>query len=178
MELSTLLKLIQENEAPRSYSCLMLDLSPLKKYWRQLERKICPCDLYVEGEGHGFETEPHITIKYGLHTNNFDEILDEIDFRPITLTMDKISLFENEEFDVLKFDIVSRALHGLNGRICDKFEFTDKFKDYHPHATIAYLKAGRGKDYVDMECPLLGEEVSSNRFTFSPADGEKSYYKA
>ncbi len=178
MDFDPLCKLIMENEAPRSYSCLMLDLSPLKKFWKQLARKICPCDLYTEDDGHGFEHDPHVTVLYGIHSSNSDVIFSDIDLKPITLKFSNISLFENEKFDVLKFDITSKALHGLNQRVCDAVEYTNKFPDYHPHATICYLKAGTGKDYVDVPSSLLDGEVTTNRYIFSTPSGEKTYFDA
>ena len=59
-----------------------------------------------------------------------------------------ISLFENEEYDVVKMDIKSKDLKKMNKRLRDNFEYTSDYPEYHSHLTLAYVKKGKGKKYT------------------------------
>ena len=82
-----------------------------------------------------------------------------------------ISSFNNEEFDVLKWDVESEDLNLYNKIVTLMFPFTSKFPDYHAHCTIAYLNPGTAKKYskdIDetIELPIL-------KWVYSRADGKK-----
>lgn len=69
--------------------------------------------MYVEPDGSkGRETEMHITVKYGLHTKNPDDVADCVkSSKPIEVTLGKISKFDSDKYyDVLKIDIRSNQL--------------------------------------------------------------------
>lgn len=174
MDFKSFFNLCLENTATRSYSCLMLDLSFLKDDWDEIQKDICPCEVYDDEPGHGLETEPHITVKYGIHTEDADAIWDQLDLKPCSFKLSKVSLFENEKYDVLKFDVISDDLHKLNEEVCDKFEYTDKYKIYHPHSTICYLQPGSGEYYRKQKNKLIGKEFTSDKFIFSTGSGSKS----
>lgn len=125
----------------------------------------------------GIETEPHTTLLYGLHYDVSDEdvlkICTEAIYEPIKL--DNISLFTNPEFDVLKFDAHSPVLHNVNAELT-KLPHTTDYPDYHQHATIAYLKPGKGKEYVKKfkDKTIL---VNPIEIVYSKADGKKIHKK-
>jgi 2'-5' RNA ligase len=55
-----------------------------------------------------------------------------------------------------------------------QFPFTSDYPDYHPHMTVAYLKPGKGKHYIDM----LGEDhkemiMTPQHGVYSRTDGTK-----
>lgn len=105
-------------------------------------------DLYFDEKGGcGREKEPHITVKYGVPMATPSEELRAIvhSFRPFSVQLGGVSLFENELFDVVKLDVISDQLHEMNRQISEAFPVESKFKDYIPHATIAYVKKGRGR---------------------------------
>lgn len=105
-------------------------------------------DLYIDEKGGcGREQEPHITVKYGVPMPTPSEQLRAIvhSFRPFSVQLGGVSLFENDLFDVVKLDVISEQLHELNRQISEAFPVESKFKDYVPHATIAYVKKGRGR---------------------------------
>ena len=130
------------------YSCAMLNLSqnvaPILQYWCKVN--IPKEDLYInEDQGmEGYEDMPHVTILYGLHDVKPKKLISLTHgFGPIELKFDKVTKFDtNPEFDVLKIDIDSAKLLYLNKLISDKMEHTDKFDQYKPHATLAYVKKG------------------------------------
>lgn len=130
------------------YSCAMLNLSDIIsdsiKKWA-LDNVPDDC-LYINLDDgiEGYEDMPHVTIKYGLHDadpDNLSRIASGFGF--IDLTLSTIDVFNtNPNFDVLKINIVSNKLMQLNKLICDNMHYTDKFSEYIPHATIAYIKKG------------------------------------
>jgi hypothetical protein len=123
--------------------------------------------------GDGLETEPYVTILYGLHS---DDINDEDVIRSCTtgvssILLHNISCFENEDYDVLKFDVRSSFLHDMNKELV-KFPHTNDYPDYSPHCTIAYLKSGKGKKYIE-EFGERSYEVFPTKVIYSKPDGTK-----
>jgi 2'-5' RNA ligase len=159
-----------------SYGCAMIYFDAPEIF--KVQDAIDPKDLYEE-EGdrtYGFEDEPHTTLLYGLHTDEIENDQDvmnvcvSIEVGPIKLH--NISLFKNEKYEVLKFDAENENLHKINKALTDKFPFSTDFPDYHPHATVAYLKPGTGDEYVksfkDIEVEAIPESI-----VYSKPDGEK-----
>lgn len=173
MKFLEFIKLIQEGSAIRSYSCLMLDCQDLYPHIVKIHDQIAPEDVYDDEPGHSIEHEIHTTVKYGIHLTKPSEALSEISLFPIKYKIKGISLFENEKFDVVKFDIESKDLRKLNQQVCDKLECTDKFPSYSPHMTLFYAKKGTGKKYTKIKSPIIGASFTSNRFIFSNPNSEK-----
>lgn len=121
----------------------------------------------------GLETEPHTTLLYGLHDGvtkqNIKNVLDKFTFD--TFKISNASLFENENFDVLKFDVVGDGLYEANAELV-KYPNTQTYPDYHPHLTIAYLKPGKGKQYVK-ELNGLEFELTPKYAVYSMPSGDK-----
>jgi 2'-5' RNA ligase len=155
------------------YGCAMLYFDFPKM--AELHSMISPEDIYTEegDRSYGLEEEPHTTILYGLHKEVDDAHVmtpcKEIQYGPIVLH--NASLFENEKYDVLKFDARNSNLHAANAKLT-MLPHTTNFPDYHPHATIGYLKKGMGKKYTEM---LFDKEytVNPNKIVYSKADGTK-----
>jgi hypothetical protein len=153
------------------YGCLMLYLDIPK--WEYLEKSfIKPEDLYTDEVGFGIEDKPHTTILFGFHDdetvpNKIKELLT--DEKEIEITLEGISLFESEKYDVLKFDVKSDDLVQLNALMKDNFEYTNSFPNYHPHLTIAYVKKGEGGKY----CGKIKDNVvyRSSNIVYSQRNG-------
>ena len=149
------------------YGCAMLqfDFPDMKLFHEKIEED----DLTSSG----IENDPHVTLLYGLHSDEIEDgdvidVCQSIKIGPMDLH--NISLFENEDYDVLKFDVRSNFLHKINEKLTD-FPHTTDFPDYHAHATIAYLKSGKGKKYVEM-FNSRAYEVYPTRFVYSKPSGE------
>lgn len=143
---------------------------------QQLHDQIDLDDVYNE-EGdrtYGLEDESHITLLYGLAPEvTLDEvknILKEFTFGKCIIK--NASLFEQEKYDVLKFDVDGPSLHEVNEELRDKLPYENKFPDYHPHMTIGYLKSGKGKQYVE-EFADQEYELIPKYAIFSQPDGTK-----
>lgn len=116
---------------------------------------------------HGREDNPHVTVKYGLHTSRASDVHPVLtDEPPVDLRFGKTSLFETPDYDVVKIDIHSPDLHRLNGKISKALKVTDTHPTYQPHATVAYVKSGLGKHYVGKN-PLTGTSVTADKVTFT-----------
>lgn len=151
MKLKTLLNTIKESTGTYDYGCAMLYFSLPEVF--KIQNAINPEHLYVEDSngGYGLEDEPHTTFLYGLHNSvSVDDVKGILgNFGYGECKAFNPSLFENEKFDVLKFDVNGPSLHETNAEL-SKLPHTTSYPDYHPHLTIAYLKPGYGKKYVDM----------------------------
>lgn len=168
-------KIITENSKQRSYSCLMLDCADFEKHLDLIQDSIEDIDLYDE-EGYGLEKEPHITVLYGIHEQNPVVVKQSLDLVPVEYELTGLSLFENENFDVLKCSVKSSDLKRLNKQCCENLEFTNDYSDYIPHLTVAYLNPGSGKKYVKMESKGFNKVYKSGKFMFSNKDSKKTHW--
>ena len=116
-------------------------------------------DLYIESDeksdaihgdtwSYGVEDDPHITVKWGILTKDVDEIKELIkDETGGEVSLVEIGIFENDDYDVLKVTVKSKALSKINKIVSDNLETHDTFPTYNPHITLAYLKTGKGEEY-------------------------------
>ncbi len=172
------IKLFEEfmNEAEKTTydsNCAMLYFDfPMMS---QIHKEISAEDIYQADDngGYGLEKEPHCTLLYGLKPDvsleQVREKLEGFDFGECLAH--NISLFENEKFDVLKFDIKGDNLHTANKALCE-LPYSSDYPDYHPHMTVAYLKPGKGSKYLTI---LNSQEHSLKplHIVYSMADGSK-----
>lgn len=164
---------LNENKQVYPYGCVMLyfDDNQIKDIHSQIDLE----DLYVEGDGYGIEGEPHCTLLYGLHDNVTDDDIQNVlnKHKYGTCKGHNLSCFNNEKYDVLKFDVSGDSLHDTNEDL-KQFPYTTDYPDYHPHMTIAYLKPGMGKKYIDMLGGKYGEmSLKPQHGVYSKTDGSK-----
>lgn len=137
---------------------------------------IDPDDLAEDG----LEVEPHVTVLYGLHDNDPSDAMRVVSqFPSLDFAIGKPMVFEKGDCDVLVYAIepssgnASRNLWAMHEQL-RLLPNSNKYPDYKPHATIAYLKPGCGKKYVDLvvrtESPL---PVSATEVIFSAKDGTR-----
>ncbi len=138
-----------------------------------LAKDIAADDLHDKGR----EDEPHVTVRYGLHANvRAADVSAMIGKQPPPkLFLGKVSCFPasdtGKDYDVLKVDVKSPDLVKLN-KMLGALPNTQTF-DYHPHATLAYVKPGRGQKYVDAFQPL-NVGVTAETVVFSDTEGVKT----
>lgn len=155
-----------------SSGCLMLYYEPC--FWDKIVSLIDESDIYKEDDKYGIESEPHVTVLYGF-TNDMDvtrieDYLNTIK-SPIQFSLEKIDIFENEKFDVVKFNVKSPQLHVLHSFFKENFDNVESYPTYQPHSTIAYVKKGMGRKYKrSLKTPII---VDSSHFVYSTADREQ-----
>lgn len=130
-------------------NCLMLEVS-CNQYIKRLQEQIPFSELY-EGKK-GFETMQHITIIYGIlphiTINNFAISLPRIEDYGM-IECDGISIFECDDFDVLKLDVKNNLLTAAFNYMNENVPNENEHQEYHGHVTVAYLKKGCGKKYIN-----------------------------
>jgi hypothetical protein len=143
--------LVEAKGQTYNYGCVMLYFKfPEQK---KLHKLIQEEDIYTEegDRSYGLEEEPHTTLLYGLHDvvtlADVKGVLDKFQYSACEIY--NPSLFENDKYDVLKFDVKGPELKATN-KALSKFPFTTDYPDYHPHLTIAYIKKGLGKKYTHL----------------------------
>lgn len=107
-------------------------------------------------------------MKYGLKVSAVPPVLKKIiESTPaFKIELGKISMFENDKFDVVKLDVISPELHALNKRVSDALPHDDTHPTYNPHVTIAYVQKGKGQHLVG-EDAFGTERGMSNSFVAS-----------
>lgn len=156
------------------YGCLMAMVSPtVGPHIVKFGRTAIPQSIIYnkpDDTSYGYEDEPHITLKYGyapdLTNSDLATILQGI--KPFNVILHALSQFNNDEFDVIKFDAESPVLRELRAR-ADKFPNQDKFPDYKPHLTLGYIKPksfAHTKQNLKFTVPIHG-------FKYSGANGQK-----
>jgi 8-oxo-dGTP diphosphatase len=158
---------IRKSEDELGKGCLMLQL-PFDN-WNEIISKVDKNDLYDE-EGFGLEDEPHLTVLYGFTPHqNIEKIKKTVSsFKDLSVRIDNVSVFQNDNYDVLKFGIAKdHDLMLLRNEIEDNFEYESTFPDYNPHCTIAYLKPNTAKKYIDIFEEYVGSHIKSTEFKYS-----------
>ncbi len=184
MEYKKLIKeVLKKRETVYEYGCVMINLDVNTKEWDKIQKMVKEEDVYfsdTDPTGFGRELDPHVTILFGIHADVPDEdvekLIKKIDNPEIKLQ--KVASFssDNKPFDVLKFDIQSDDLNKLN-KLFKTLPYTSDFPDYHPHATICYMKKGKVAEYVKKMSDLEPIEVTPSEITYSKSDGTKKNYK-
>jgi 2'-5' RNA ligase len=187
-EVKRALAVVDKKDGPHKFSSTQFNLadagysrsqgSPLPAL-KALADAIPDADLAADGR----EEEYHVTIKYGLHTADAEEVRQVVEgFGPVEITLGATSIFPAKEtgpqrggdaYDVVKVDVDSPDLYRLNRVIADALEHTDTHPKYQPHVTLAYVKPGRGKRYVGNDA-VEGKTLNLSDLVFSNQEGERT----
>lgn len=155
------------------YGCLMIYVK--FPNWQAFTNSIDKSILYEpQNERYGIETDPHITILYGIHDNVGDRdvvnLFSDIKKTDFDLILKGIDCFKNKDYDVLKLNVKSEKLNQLNN-IAKTLPHTNTFPDYKPHLTIAYLKSGYGDSFSNPNFQTKLIEI--DKIVYSKPNGEK-----
>jgi hypothetical protein len=171
----------------REYACLMLDFE-MPEFIKSIQSKIAEEELFFgktekekEKNEYGIEDESHITIVYGLDNEvKFEDLKKYLfDISKYKTILTNISVFENEDFDVLKAEAKCPLAAKSNGLISKNFDVHTEFKDYNAHMTIAYMQKGQAKKYTKKILDKI-ETLTPYEFNYSyNKDGEdiNEFYK-
>lgn len=159
------------------YGCVMVEV-PVSN-WDEITSSIDPEDVYTgDDDTHGIQENPHVTILYGLHDGvTEDEVKSVFEgfTDDINIEVNGVGIFENKDYDVVKFNVnPDGALQELHDRL-SKFPNSNDFPDYKPHITIAYVKKGTGKKYVKTDYKYTVKNV--DKITYSMADGTETEFE-
>lgn len=153
-----------------SYSCVMATIN-YNKILSWAKENISENDLYYKENKSGYELDPHVTILYGLHTNEFSDVETILKKeKEFEIKLGKISKFENEDYDVLKIEVESDKLRKLNDKLKD-LKYTSTYNGYKPHCTLAYVKKGKCENLVGNK-EFFGKKIKIKEIVFSPSKGD------
>jgi N12 class adenine-specific DNA methylase/2'-5' RNA ligase len=164
------------------------DIPPAVKYDYQSTQANLPADLAAKIERYqlgikpedlapqGLETQPHITLKYGLHPGvSVDDVRRILaDQPPIRVTFGNTASFPaGEDGAPLYISVDSPDLHRLNGMLSAVLPHEDTFPEYTPHITVAYLRPDAVDKYVGEATPITGQTTELNSIAFSDPNGHQ-----
>lgn len=157
------------------YGCVMVE-TPFPN-WNEITGMISPEDLYIkeDDDTYGIQKNPHVTLLYGLHSNvkpvDVEPIIKSI--KGLNIKVNSIDIFENDEFDVVKFNVVNNPQLTEVFNELSKLPNSNTFPDYSPHITIAYVKKGLGSKYINSNWTLT---IDVYRVVYSMSNGERVYF--
>lgn len=93
-------------------------------------------------------------------------------FGPVTVTLGQISLFKQDDRDVLIVLIFGEDVIRLNRIISENFSNVSNFPVFKPHVTIGYVRPNSANHLVG-DNRFDGTKVTFDTLMFCPADGEK-----
>lgn len=157
----------------REYAFLMIDYE-MPSFIKDLQNKIPNNELYFgtdeekKDNQYGFEKESHVTLAPCLDSdvdiNKLKELL--LPLKEYKCILNNISIFENDNYDVLKADVKCPNMHKTYNKIKENFELHSAYKKYHPHMTIAYMQKGMADKYKKKMLDKI-EELTPTSFDFS-----------
>lgn len=110
----------------------------------------------------GREDDPHVTVLYGLHTDNGQDVQHAIkDYRKFGVQLGEMSFFEADKYDVFKIEVHSPDLMRMNETLRTALEYTETHPEYQPHCTIAYVKKDfkNSAEFKKMDAGMFKENV-------------------
>lgn len=132
-------------------------------------------DAIPEGDLHqkGRESNPHVTVLYGLHEQDVVEIAPLVSaYGAVKVVYGRTHYFANEDYDVVYVSINSPSARGLHQLLANR-PHTSTHARYTPHATLAYVKPGLGRKYAG-EPLLVGTPDVFHSLVFSDKQGKET----
>lgn len=149
---------LEKSDQTYDYSCLMWRCP---QFYKDLivawgKKNIPDENLFIDPEdagSSGREDDTHVTVKYGIHTKDPQDIQNLVSgFGTFLVEFGKVSKFEKQgKYDVIKIAVNGKKLRELNAKVSAELECTDTYKEYNPHVTIAYVKPGTCDHLLDKD---------------------------
>lgn len=157
----------------REYAFLMIDYE-MPTFIKDLQNKIPKNELYFgtdeekKDNQYGLEKKSHVTLALCLDSDADLTKLKELllPLKEYKCILNNISIFENDDYDVLKADVKCPNMHKTYNKIKENFELHSAYKEYHPHMTIAYMQKGMADKYKKKMLDKI-EELTPTSFDFS-----------
>lgn len=139
--------------AKYSYGTTQVDIDPASDVGMLMELlrdSIDSDDL----TGNGLETEPHVTVRYGiLGGEDLDRLREYVaGLPPFMMTFGVVDSFPATEYSdgaaVIKVNVESDWLMAINRTISLYAGFKPANFGYHPHSTIAYVRDDTAEKYT------------------------------
>lgn len=139
----------RENQSSR-FGFVFISLKNSSNIFLKFSESLIDRNDLFEREGGLIRKTHHITLLYGVLNKDPDDIFPCLkDINSFSVELGEISVFENKEFDVLIIKVNSPVLKKLNFLLYNDTKSV-RFHEYDPHITLAYLKKGTGKKYIEI----------------------------
>lgn len=166
-------KLIKLCSRKHDYSCILYRFDKeIKKQVQDMIKEIVNDDIIYKKGDYGIEKDTHVTIKWGITTNEVDEFKDFLkQKKSFEIELGNLSLFDNSKhndisYDVLKIEVKSTQIHNLHKSISNNFETEETHKDFKPHITLCYLKKGKCPQEILGKNRLTGTKIKIDNLLF------------
>jgi len=136
--------------------------------------KHIPENSLFKEDGHGREKDTHITICYGICTDNLSIIKEALGKeKPIKIVLKKIGFFKpDDKYDAVIIKVESKDLEELNKKINYILNVETTYSEYKPHCTIAYVKNGEAMKYAG-DTYFNNTEIILNKIVFANNKNEE-----
>jgi len=130
------------------------------------------------GPDYGLERDIHITIRWGIHTNDplaAIRAIDRMRVHSFDVRLGKVSIFDTSpEYDVVKIETSRDGLEQMHKAIPQYLKSEpDTHPTYNPHITIGYVTKGNGDRFVGVD-DFDGEVVHIDRVMFCASNGRET----
>jgi hypothetical protein len=140
-------------DAQKEYAFLMLSYDT-PEFIKNLQNEIPAEELYVGAEGeedrYGLETQSHISVLPCLsNSTKLNDLIPQLpELSTLGANLVNISVFECDDYDVLKADVMfDSPIAGLHDELDKEFKTHSEY-EFHPHMTIAYMQKGKATQYA------------------------------
>ena len=146
-------------DAAHQYSTvqLVLDDAAASVLRQRAASMIAPAHVHP---GEGLETRPHITVLYGLETDDVGDVLPLIgpSESPIEAVLQGLEVFrpEGKDYDVLVHRVACPGAIVLHERLIGALPHVTTHPVYQPHVTLGYVQRGVGGQYATLQTGLEG----------------------
>ena len=126
----------------------------------------------------GRETETHVTLIYGICTDN-EELVKQIfaEEGKIKASFGKVSFFsKSPDKDTVIIRVISKDLERLHKKIKKELNVETTFPIYQPHCTIAYVKNGEGRKYAG-DTYFKGTKIIFDKVVFDNSKDKRTEIK-
>lgn len=133
-------------------------------------------DEHLSGDGKDIGHN-HCTVRYGIDSDDVDGIRDYIQqLRPFTAKLGRVTIFppskNSEGASPIVISVEAPELTAINKEMGEHGEFIEPtFKEYKPHATLAYVNPDHADKYKDLDAG--GVEFPVNSITISHKNGKQ-----
>jgi 2'-5' RNA ligase len=125
-------------------------------------------------DGHGRETDTHITIAYGICAEDV-EIIKTIfkKKKKIKATLRDVGFFKPDgDYEPVIIKVESKDLEELNEEISRTLYIESTYDEFKPHCTVAYVKKGEALKFAGNKI-FNGIELMLNKIVFVNNDNKE-----
>lgn len=119
-----------------------------------------------------FETCPHITLLYGIKKSVPVTAIRAIieNKSPFSVQFGAVGIFSNPDFDVLYVSVLPNKSLSAFYDALQVLPNENTHPNYRPHITLAYMKKGAAKKYLNIFNPLQGKTFNVKQVVISRVD--------